>query len=248
VATLALGVLLMVAFVYWEMRAGAPMLQMNLFRSRTFSAGNAAIFFLWGSALGALFFMAQFLQIGLSYGPLSAGLRLMPWGATTFIVPPIAGALINRLGERPFIVAGMSLHAAGMIWIALIAEPHLIYWRLVAPLILSGTGVAMASPATQSAVLSSVAREHIGKASGTYSTIRQLGGASGVAVLVAAFAGTGSYVSAQQFSDGFASAMGVSAALSLAGAIAGLALRGRSSATDTAPTSAVPAIKIEGGR
>lgn len=191
--------------------------------------------------------MAQFLQTGLSYGPLSAGLRLMPWGATTFIVPPIAGALINRLGERPFIVAGMSLHSVGMIWIALIAEPHLIYWRLVAPLILSGTGVAMASPATQSAVLASVAPQQIGKASGAYSTIRQLGGAFGVAVLVAAFAGTGSYVSAQAFSEGFATAMGASAALSLAGAIAGLVLPGRRSATNIAPTRAVQAIKIKGG-
>jgi MFS family permease len=175
--------------VLWELRTRAPMLPMRLFRSHPFSAGNATIFFLWGSALGAVFFMAQFLQTGLGHGPLLAGLGLMPWGATTVIVPPIAGALISRLGERPFIVAGMSLHALGVGWIALIAEPDLAYWQLVAPLIVSGAGVAMAIPATQSSVLSSVSPSYLGKASGTFSTTRQLGGAFGVAVLVAVFAG-----------------------------------------------------------
>jgi EmrB/QacA subfamily drug resistance transporter len=61
-SALTLGALLMLAFVLWELRAGEPMLPMRLFRSRSFSAGNAAIFFQWASALGALFFMAQFLQ------------------------------------------------------------------------------------------------------------------------------------------------------------------------------------------
>src|SRR4030095_11848702 len=79
--TLALGALLALAFVSWEVRAREPMLPMRLFRSNAFSAGNAAIFFHWGSALGAVFFMAQFLQAGLGYGPRAAGGGLVPWGA-----------------------------------------------------------------------------------------------------------------------------------------------------------------------
>jgi MFS family permease len=171
--------------------------------------------------------MAQFLQTGLHYGPLTAGLGLMPWGATTFIVPQLAGALINRLGERPFIVLGMCLHAAAMTWIALITGPSVNYPEMIAPLILSGVGVAMAAPATQSAVLSSVAPQYLGKASGAYSTMRQLGGAFGVAIVVAAFATTGSYVSTETFSNGFVAAMSTSAALSLVGALTGLAARRR---------------------
>jgi EmrB/QacA subfamily drug resistance transporter len=240
VGALALGMLLALAFVLWELRTRAPMLPMWLFRSRTFSGGNAAIFFLWGSALGGVFFMAQFLQTGLGHGPLAAGLGLMPWGATTVIVPRIAGALINRLGERPFIVAGMSLHALGMSWIALIAETDLAYRQLIAPLIISGAGVAMAIPATQSSVLTSVSPPYIGKASGTFSTMRQLGGAFGVAVLVAVFAGAGSYASAKTFTDGFAAALGACAALSLVGACTGVALPGRRRATDAAPVIATP--------
>jgi EmrB/QacA subfamily drug resistance transporter len=224
VLTLTLGVMLAFAFVRWELRAGQPMLPMRLFRSRAFSAGNAAIFFHWGSALGAVFFMAQFLQAGLGYGPLEAGLGLMPWGATPVIVAQVAGRLINRLGERPFIAAGLSLNAVALFWIALIAEPDLAYWQIVAPLILSGTGVAMSIPAAQSSVMTSVGPRDIGKASGVFSTMRQLGGAFGVALLVAVFAGTGSYSSPQAFSDGFVAATGACAGLSLIGAAAGLAL------------------------
>ena len=227
VSALALGVLLSVGFVAWELRAREPMLPMSLFRLRPFAGGNAAIFFLWGSAFGAVFFVAQFLQATLGFTPLETGVRLIPWGAVTIIVPRFAGALIPRFGERPFVVAGMFLHAAAMAWIALIAEPGLAYGSMVAPLILSGAGIAMAIPATQSAVLSSVAPRFIGKASGTFSTSRQLGGAFGVAVLVAVFAASGSYGSAAAFSDGFAPALAASAALALGGAAAGIWLPGR---------------------
>ena len=229
---LIVGALLTILFVIWELRATEPMLPMRLFRSPAFSGGNAAIFMIWGSALGALFFMAQFLQSGLGYRPLAAGLGLMPWGATTVVVPRIVGALINRVGERPFIVGGLSLNAAAMGWIALIADPDLAYWQLVAPQIISGAGIAMAIPASQSAVLNSVAPQFIGKASGTYATIRQLGGAFGVAVMVAVFAGTGSYASPQAFVDGFAPAVVACAGLSLAGALAAAALPRRRGVAD----------------
>jgi hypothetical protein len=77
------------------------------------------------------------------------------------------------------------------------------YGQLVVPLILSGTGIAVAIPAIQSIVIGSVAPHHVGKASETLSTLRQLGGVFGVAVVAAVFTGTGSYAPAQAFSDGF---------------------------------------------
>jgi EmrB/QacA subfamily drug resistance transporter len=224
VSALAAGALLLAGFIGWELRTAEPMLPMRLFRSRAFSAGNAGIFFLWASALGALFFMAQFLQDALGYGPLATGLRLMPWGATTAVIPQIAGALITRFGERPLLAAGMGLHAGGMTWIALIAGPHLAYWQMAVPLVISGAGVALALPAAQSAVLSTAAPPDIGTSSGAFSTLRQLGGAFGVAVMVAVFGQAGSYASAQAFTDGFAPAIGACAALALTSAITGLAL------------------------
>ncbi len=221
---LGAGALLAVAFVLWERRTAEPMLPMRLFASRPFSSGNAAIFFLSASLFGAVFFMAQFLQTAQHDGPLDAGIRLLPWTGTLFIVAPLTGARISRVGERPFAVAGLLLQAAGMGWIALIAGPDVAYWRLVTPLIMAGCGVSMAMPAIQNAVMGSVAPASLGKASGTYNMVRQLGGALGIAILVAVFTGSGSYGTPHAFSHGFTAAIGAAAVLSLLGAVASVGL------------------------
>jgi EmrB/QacA subfamily drug resistance transporter len=246
VAALAVGVLFAAAFIAWEMRAREPMLPLRFFRSREFSSGNAAIFFLTASLVGAVFFLAQFLQTAQRHGALDAGLLLLPLTTTLFLIAPISGALINRVGERPLIVGGLFLQAVGMAWIALTAEPQLAYVEMIAPLILAGAGASMTIPATQSAVIKSVSTEHIGKASGTFSTMRQLGGAFGIAILVAVFAGTGSYASAQAFTNGFAAVLGVSAVLSLSGAIAALALPTRNNATQLARRKPHTSLSTEG--
>jgi len=222
IGALAAGTALLVAFIAWELRARQPMLPMRLFGSRAFAAGNAAIFFLWASALGSVFFLAQFLQIALHYTPLAAGVRLMPWGAAVFIAAPIAGTRIRRTGERPFLTGGLLLAAAGAAWLALAATPHLAYWQLLVPLVLTGLGFSAAIPAAQSSVLSHIDPQNIGKASGTFTMVRQLGGALGIALAVAMFAGQGSYASPQAFSAGYGPALGICAALALAGALAGL--------------------------
>lgn len=209
------------AFAAWQRRAAHPMLPLSLFRSRRFAAGNAVIFFHWASALGAVFFMAQFLQDGLGYGPLAAGLALAPWGLTTAVVPQVAGRLAGRFGERPFVVAGLGLHGLAMGWIALVAGPAVGYWAIAVPLVLSGTGIAMCLPAAQSAVLTSAAPRLLGKASGAFSAMRQLGGVFGVAVLVLGFSLAGSYASRDAFTSGFTAAAVVSAGLATAGALAG---------------------------
>jgi MFS family permease len=161
---------------------------MRLFRSRAFSSGVGACFLYSAGMYGVLFFLPQFLQTAQGYGPLGAGLRLLPWTAMLFVVAPVAGNLVNRIGERPLIVAGLILQAVGMSWIALIAAPDLAFSKLIAPLILSGAGVSMAMPAAP----------------------------------VAVFAATGGFGSATAFTAGFVAATGVSAILSLLGAVAGL--------------------------
>ena len=224
VGALAAGIVLAIAFVAWELRAPEPMLPMSFFRSRGFAAGNASVFFLIASLFGAVFFLAQFLQTSLGFGPLGTGLRLMPWTATLFIVAPIAGSLVNRVGERPLIVGGLLLQAIGMAWIGLIASPSMHYVDMVPALVLAGTGVSMAIPATQNVVMSAVPATEAGKASGTYNMLRQLGGVFGIALLVAVFTGAGGYASPQAFTNGFAPAIGVTAGLALIGAVAGLGL------------------------
>jgi EmrB/QacA subfamily drug resistance transporter len=242
IAALLGGVVLAAAFIAWERRAPAPMLPMRLFGSRAFSAGSAVIFLLSASVTGAVYFMAQFQQAGLGQGPLAAGLRLLPWGILPFAVAPRAGALADRIGERPLIIAGLLLQGAGLGWIAAMARPGLAYVTMVAPMVISGLGLAIAIPAVTKSVVGSVAAADIGKASGSFSTLRQLGGAFGVAALVAVFSAAGSYASAGAFSDGFAPAMGVAAALSLAGAAAGLALPQRRREAARVRPSTVPPV------
>jgi EmrB/QacA subfamily drug resistance transporter len=244
VAVLAGGGLLAVAFIGWERRAQAPMLAMRLFGSRAFSAGNAAVFCLNASVTGAIFFMAQFEQTTLGQDPLDAGLRLLPWGIVPFLLAPKTGALADRIGTRPLVVAGLLVQTAAMGWIAIIARPGLGYLTMITPLVLSGLGITLAIPAVTKAVVGSVAPGDIGMASGAFSTLRQLGGAFGVATLVAVFGTAGSYASAGAFSNGFAPAIGVAAGLSLAGALAALALPGRHPAgrrpAATAPAAHAP--------
>src|SRR4029079_4057152 len=129
----------------------------------------------------------------------------------------------DRYGERPFLVAGLGLHAIGLGWIALAAGPPMRYHEVVPTLLIAGAGVSMALPSAQNAAVSAVPAGMIGKAAGTNSTLRELGRVFRIAIAVAVFAGAGGYATAQQFSDGFTPAITVAAALSLTGAVAGLA-------------------------
>jgi EmrB/QacA subfamily drug resistance transporter len=224
VATLLAGTVLTGAFIGWERRAAQPMVPLRLFRSRAYSAGNAACLCVFAVLYGLVFFMAQFLQTGLGYGPLDAGLRLVPGWATLMVIAPFAGPLIRRFGERALIAGGLSVFAGAATWIALIARPGLPYADMVAPLILAGSGVSVAIPPTQSVVMTAVAPADIGKASGTFNMLRQLGGVFGIAICAAVFAAHGSYAAPSTFTSGFGPAMGACAGLALAGAVAGLGI------------------------
>ena len=227
VVTLAAGAALTGVFIGWEQRAAHPMVPLGLFRIRAYAAGNAACLCIFAVLFGLVFFMAQFLQTGLGYGPLGAGLRLLPgWGALV-VIAPFAGPLIRRLGERVLITGGLAVFAGALIWIALIARAGLPYADMVLPLILAGSGVSVAIPPTQSVVMTAVEPADIGKASGTFNMLRQLGGVFGIAICAAVFAAYGSYASPATFISGFGPAMGACAGLALAGAVAGLLIPAR---------------------
>ena len=246
IGALTAGLLLLVAFIARELRAAEPMVPMRFFRSRSFSAGNAAIFLTFASLFGAVFFFAQMLQTALGYGPLDAGLRLMPWTVTFITVAPLVGNLVDRFGERPFMVGGLTLQALGMGWIALIADSGLTYSEFVLPSIVAGVGVSMAIPSAQNSVVGSFSLEEVGKAAGANSMMRELGGVFGVAVAAAIFAGAGSFASPGAFLDGFAPTVAVLAAFSVVGAIVALALPGRRQAAESVHVGAVPALEAGG--
>jgi EmrB/QacA subfamily drug resistance transporter len=235
---LAAGVVLSLGFVRWELRAEEPMVPMWLFRSRAFAAGNAVAFCAFAAMFAWVFFMAQFMQDGLGYGPLGTGLRLLPGWGTMSLIAPLAGTLVSRLGERPLVAGSLTMLAAALAWIALIARTGMPYWQLIAPMMLGGIGASAVIPAAMSVVMTSAPPAVIGKASGTYNTVRQLAGAFGVAIVAAVFAAHGGYSSAEAFASGFGPAMGAGAGLAMAGAVISLAVPGRPRPAATQPRPA----------
>ncbi len=166
VGSLTAGVLLLAAFVAWEARAKGPMLPLRFFRSRAFSAANGASLAMYFGMFGSVFLLSQFFQTAQGYSPLEAGLRVLPWTAMPMLVAPIAGALSDRIGGRPFLAGGLALQALGLAWIAAVSEPDVGYSSLIGPFIVSGIGMGMFFAPVANIVLSAVGARDEGKASG----------------------------------------------------------------------------------
>ena len=227
IGALVLGAVLMAAFIAWERRTPYPMLPLAYFRRRGFSTANAVIFFQFMSVIGSLFFITQLFQIGFGYSPLAAGLRILVWMAMPMLVAPVAGALADRVGNRPFMVAGLVLQAAGLGWLAAVVSPGVSYGTLVVPLVLAGVGIAMCFPTVANLVTGSVPLADAGLAAGTNNALNALGGVFGIAILAAVFAAHGSYGSPDAFIAGFRPAEATAAALAAAGVIAAVLAPGK---------------------
>ncbi len=244
-SALIAGPLLIGVFLAWERRARSPMLPLVLFRQPGFAAANGVSFFMYACLFGVLFLMAQFLQTALGYSPLGAGLRLLPWTAAPLVIAPLAGALADRYGNRPFMAAGLALQAVGMGWVALIAQPGVGYAELSGALLVAGIGISMCFPTVANAVLGSVPLDEAGVASGANSALRELGGVFGIAVLASVFARQGVYASPQLFIEGFTAALWVGVGFSVAGIVAAVLVPGKGGAA-TAATLAQPALAAGG--
>ena len=224
------GGLLTVAFVLWERRAPAPMLPMRFFRSRTFAAANGASLFMFFGMFGSIFLLTQFLQTVQGYGPLDAGLRVLPWTAMPIFVAPIAGALSDRIGGRPLMATGLALQAVALGWLAGVTTPTVDYLTLVPAFVIAGVGMALFFAPVANVVLSAVRPHEEGQASGANNAIRELGGVFGVAVLAAVFSSYGGYESGTAFVAGLAPAVWAGAAVVAIGAVAALLIPRRKSA------------------
>jgi len=225
-AALGTGVILLAGFVAWELRAPAPMLPLRFFRNRAFAAANGVSLAMSFGIFGAIFLLSQFFQTAQGYSALESGLRTLPWTGMPMIVAPIAGALSDRLGSRPLMAAGLALQSAAMVWIALVTSPTVAYGALVPAFVMAGGGMALVFAPSANAVLNSVHPREAGKASGATSTVRELGGVLGIAVLASVFAGSGGYGSPQDFADGLVPALWVAAGVLAVGALTALAVPG----------------------
>ncbi len=140
--------------------------------------------------------------------------------AMPMLVAPVAGALADKIGNKPFMLLGLVLQGAGLGWLAFVAGPEVSYGTLVAPLIIAGVGIAMCFPTVANAVTASVPPADVGVAAGTNNALNALGGVFGIAILAAVFAAHGSYASPAMFISGFKPAEWVAAAVAATGVIA----------------------------
>jgi EmrB/QacA subfamily drug resistance transporter len=224
VGALAVGLVLLAAFVVWERRAPAPMLPMRFFAHRGFAAVNVSSLAMYFGMFGSIFLLAQFLQNVQGYSPLGAGLRVLPWTVMPIFVAPLAGGLSDRVGARPLITAGLGLQAVALGWLASLTTPEVAYARLVPPFLLAGVGMALFFAPVANAVLSAVRPEEEGQASGAANAIRELGGVFGVAVLASIFSHYGGYASGAIYVDGLRPAIWVGAVVVAVGAFVALAI------------------------
>ena len=107
----AVAAVALVAFVLLERRQRAPMLDLSLFRNRTFSGANAAMLFVGLAMFGTFFYVSLYMQNVLGYSPVQAGASFLPMTILIILIAPRAGALTDRVGSRWLVGGGMTLLA-----------------------------------------------------------------------------------------------------------------------------------------
>jgi EmrB/QacA subfamily drug resistance transporter len=224
VGCLVSGAALLLAFTVWEQRVSAPMVPLRLFRSRVFAIGNATSFLMSGAIFAAGVLVTQEFQLARGYSPVAAGVRLLPFFATPMFISPVAGAVSDRIGRRPVMVAGLFLQAAGFAWVAIAGSLSTSWVELDIALLIAGVGVSMALPTVPTAVLNAVAPRELGKASGINYMMQRLGPAVAIAVASAVFAACGHLGTPASVTDGFKPALAACAGFALLAALSALAI------------------------
>ncbi len=233
VGSLSAGCLMLAAFLWWEHRAAEPMVPLRLFASREFAIGNLTSYFMSGATFAAAFFLTQEFQLARGFSPLGTGLRLLPFFATPMVVSPLAGALSDRIGRRPIMVAGLTLQALGFVWVAARGSLATSWIELVIALLVAGIGISMALPTVPTAVLSAVAPEEMGKASGINFMAQRFGTVFAIAVASAVFAANGHLGSPAAVTAGFRPALWACAAFAVLAALTAGCIRPRRTAAAT---------------
>lgn len=246
--SLVAGAVLLVSFVLWEGRASTPLLPLRLFRDRSFTVANlVGVTFSFG-IFGAIFILIQFLQVVQGHTPLEAGVMTMPWTLAPMVVAPLTGLVSGRTGTRLPILVGLSLLAVSMAWIALTLSATLPYAQMWPPFALAGIGMGLVFAPSSTAVLANMRPDDHAKASGTNSTLREIGVALGVAVLTAVFTGAGGTLTPTGYVDAAVPAVWVGAGVLALAAVISVALpsRGSGRVAHDAETAIAEAAAAEG--
>ena len=188
ISLLVASALLMCAFVLRQLRAREPLLQLTLFRDRTFSWAMAISFVVVTAMFGTMLLLPLYLQEVHGYDAIETGLLLLPQAAMAAVSMPLGGYLTDRLGPKWVVATGMILLTLGSV---LLAQIHYnsSNWLVISALMLRGFAMGFAMMPTMSAALARVPRRYASRASSITNTLQRLSSSVGIAVLVTVLAG-----------------------------------------------------------
>jgi EmrB/QacA subfamily drug resistance transporter len=172
---LAGGMVFFISVIFIELKQKYPMLDLALFKIRSFAAGNLAGFLNAIAWTCGPFLRSLYLQLILGYSPAKTGILLIPMEIVIFAVSPIAGRMADKYGSRVLSSIGLALNAAALFWFSTLTQ-NSSYGTVLVTLLLFGFGMALFFPPNSSAVMGSVPAEKRGVANGIRMTVNQTAG------------------------------------------------------------------------
>ncbi len=216
---------LIAVFVAIEQRSSAPLMPFRIFRSRTLTGSNITALLVGAALFSMFFFISLYMQQVLGYDALKAGLSYLPLAIFIIISAGIAAQLVTKIGFKPVLVTGMVLIAIALVWFAQVEVGGSYMRDLLGPMLVSAVGLGFAFVPVTIGAVSGVSDQDSGLASGLINTGQQVGGALGLAVLVAvANAVTDNPRDPVELTDGFQAAFLTGAGIAVLGIIAALTL------------------------
>jgi len=181
-AELAAGLVALGAFCWWELRVAHPLIDLRIFTSRAFTTAAASVTVIFFALFGSLFLLTQYLQLVHGYSPLSAGVRALPFAAAMGALSPLSPVLAGRFGPRVVIPAGLALMGLGLLDLST-AGVHTGYPALAIAVAIMGAGMGLVMAPASSVIMTTVPARQAGAGSAINDTIREVGGALGVAIV-----------------------------------------------------------------
>jgi EmrB/QacA subfamily drug resistance transporter len=221
---------LLASFVGWELRASEPLMPFSIFRVRTVAAANIAGLILGTATFSMFLMLTLYMQQVLGYSPLKTGLAYLAVAVTAIVWSTVAAQLVNRVGVKPVIVAGMTLLTAGLLFFTQVSVGGSYVSDLLPGFLLIGAGLGFSFVPISIAALAGVETGEAGLASGLFNTSQQIGGALGIAALSAVATSTSEDAVASgtavpnALTDGFQTAFVWGAIVAAAGILVGLVL------------------------
>src|SRR3954462_9384604 len=222
----AVALALLAGFVIWERRATSPLVPFSIFRLRTLRGSNVVALLIGASLFSMFFFISLYLQQVLHYDALKAGFAYLPLAVTIILSAGAASQMVTRVGFKPTLLIGMAFIVGGLTWFSQVSVGGGYVSDVLFPSLLAAIGLGFSFVSVTIGAVTGTDDTDAGLASGLINTSQQVGGALGLAILVAiANSTTGDAVGdLVKLTDGFQAAFLTGAALAAAGFVLALVM------------------------